>query len=146
MKFDDKEFTDIMGILKPALKGLGMDQVEIDYLSCLDNIQSPKKSSVAVDNNNNQAISIKQSANKKFNEEDYNSAKELYSSAIILEGIEDHLLAVLYCNRSLTYLKIHRLQKNGNDRNLCRALNDANQTVLLDPKWHKGKMTLIKSF
>jgi len=138
MKFDDREFTDIMKILKPALKGLGMEQIEIDYLSCLHNIESPKKSLV---DNNNEAILIKQSANEKFINKDYNSAKELYSSAIILEGIEDSLLAVLYCNRSLTYLKIHRLQKNGNDRDLCRALNDANQTVLLDPKWHKGKMT-----
>jgi hypothetical protein len=138
MRFDDKEFTDIMEILKPALKGIGMEQVEIDYLSCLHKIESPKKSSV---DNNNKAISIKQLANEKFNKEDFNSAKELYSSAIILDGIEDHLLAVLYCNRSLTYLKIHRLQKNGNEKDLCRALNDANQTVLLDPKWHKGKMT-----
>jgi len=143
MKFDDKEFTDIMEILKPALKGLGMEQIEIDYLSCLHNIESPKKSLV---DNNNEAILIKQSANEKFINKDYNSAKELYSSAIILEGIEDSLLAVLYCNRSLTYLKIHRLQKNENDRDLCRALKDAKQTALLNPKWHKGKMTLIKSF
>ena len=143
MRFDDKEFAEILEILKQALKGMGMKQEEIDELTCLHNIELPKNS--LTENNIQKAIFIKQSANEKFSKENYNEAKELYSSAIILDGIDDHLLAVLYLNRSLTCLKMHRLQKNGNDRNLCRALSAAYQTVQLDSSWHKKKQSFIKN-
>ena len=83
-------------------------------MSCL---HIEQRDNLLTDNVYQKAISIKQSkANENFSKGDYNSAKEFYPSAIILKGIDDHLLAVLYLNRSLTCLKMHRLQKNGNDR------------------------------
>lgn len=82
--------------------------------------------------------SIKKNANEKFSECDYKEAINLYNSAIILDDISDQDLGILYCNRSLSYLKLYKSQGSKNDRNLLRALNDANRVIELYPSWPKG--------
>lgn len=86
---------------------------------------------------------IKKKGNEKFVACDYKEAIKLYNSAIILDDISDQDLAVLYSNRSLSYLKLHNCIKSNDERNLLRALNDANRVIDLHPSWAKGNLFIF---
>ena len=86
--------------------------------------------------NENKAHSIKIDANKAFKEESYEEALRLYDTAITLPGLPDEVTSILYCNRSLAYLKLYQSSSNKIDqRNLMRALNEAQMACDLNQKW-----------
>ena len=136
VRFNDEQLAELWNNTAMAMKAMGMRDKELDDLRFLieNSIKSSKKQQPLVEDCCHQkADSIKILANEQFKNQDYSAAIELYSSAILLEGIEDNVLAVLYCNRSLAYLRLHMLMKSKSDKDLCKALNDAKQCIELDP-------------
>lgn len=95
------------------------------------------------DQNEKKAKQYKEKGNIEFKNGNFKEALELYSSAIILSNISDQITGILYCNRSLAYLKLHLSSPNKIDqRNLMRSLNDAQMAVNLSQKWFKAYFRL----
>lgn len=68
---------------------------------------------------------LKETGNKLFKNKQYKEALKIYSEGLALNP-SNH---ILYSNRGLTYFYLHDFNN---------ALKDAEQSILLDPKWTKG--------
>lgn len=86
------------------------------------------------------AKQIKNEAYEEIKKGNFQKAIDLYSSALILTGLSENDAGIFYSNRSFGYLKLNESNsKNKIDqRNLMRALNDAQMAINLCPKWFKA--------
>lgn len=141
MRLDSKESKRLWTKIRSNMLSLGCSKIDLDTIC--KRIQNKDLTNRNAVEKNEQVDLVKKSANTKFNAGDYIGSIELYNKAILIENVEDQDLAILYSNRSLAYLKLHETSQFENDRNLSRALNDAHQTVKLNPTWHKGNLYIV---
>ena len=84
--------------------------------------------------------SYKEEANSKFSADNFQDALELYSKAISyvpsLNGGDTKMIATLYANRAVTYLKLKRYE-------LC--ISDCNEAIKLDATYIKAYIRRAKA-
>ena len=128
----DKEFLKLWDEISNAMIQLGYSKLNLDKIK----IEFDKEKILTNISNENKANLIKDEANKEFKKENYDEALRLYDTAITLPGLPDEVTSILYCNRSLAYLKLYQSSSNKIDqRNLMRALNEAQMACDLNQKW-----------
>ena len=130
----DEEFKTLWHEISNAMLELGYSKSDLSMLKNLDE----KKVTTNISNENTAKI-IKEEANEELKKQNFEKAIELYSSAIPILNLSDQDYSILYSNRSLAYLKVYLASTNKLDqRNLMRALNDAQMAADLNPKWYKA--------
>ena len=135
MSINSEKLNQFWSQLSQAMTLLGYIESEMDKLKAkIDALSSFQPNKM----NQKNAADLKEKANQKFKNFEYKESIELYSSAILLENLTNNELAILYCNRSVAYLKLHENSSVSNKRDLCRALDDAKQSIILNPFWFKG--------
>lgn len=113
---------------------LGYTQADINKLKNPD--KKKKETNIS---NENKAKLIKEEANKEYKNENFDQAITLYSIALLITNLSDQDYSILYSNRALAYLKLYQTSSNKTDqRNVMRALNDAEMASELNPKWYKA--------
>ncbi len=129
---NDLEFKSLWIDISNAMLELGFSRAN------LNDLQTPEQKKIQEVTIQNKMNLIKEKANAEYRQQNFEKAIELYSSALLLTEMSDQDAAILYSNRSLSYLKLYTSShKKIDQRNLMRALNDAKMASELSPKWHK---------
>ncbi len=130
----DNEFNVLWKEISNAMIALGYTQADINRLKNPD--EKKKETNIS---NENKAKLIKEEANEEYKNENFDQAITLYSSALLITNLSDQDYSILYSNRALAYLKLYQASSNKTDqRNIMRALNDAEMASELNPKWYKA--------
>lgn len=82
--------------------------------------------------NHKKAENMKNKGNNYEKEKNFSEAIKLYSEAIIIQYLDDKILAKLYCNRSYCYFKQESYEN---------ALQDSNLSIDKYPDWYKPYFT-----
>lgn len=84
--------------------------------------------------NVSRANQLKVEANAAFRSQNYSQSIDLYTEAIDLPDLSEDVLAILYSNRSSTYLKL----SNDKNYNIQQAGDDAKAAINYRPSWWKS--------
>uniref|UniRef100_A0AC35FRV4 MYND-type domain-containing protein n=1 Tax=Panagrolaimus sp. PS1159 TaxID=55785 RepID=A0AC35FRV4_9BILA len=118
-----------------------------------------KSSQKLINPNQSKFEQLKEKANKLFQEEKYNEAIEIYTEVLQLSGLSFENQAVIYSNRSATYLLLKsedslELAKEDADKaikcwpscedSLELAKEDADKAIKCWPSWWKGYYRLAR--
>ncbi|KAI3630924.1 hypothetical protein MIR68_012359 [Amoeboaphelidium protococcarum] len=143
MSVSRKEFTEWFSKAKYALVQLGVGELEIDALRCRDALYQPPA----------KLVELKALGNQAFRNKDFSKAIVFYTEALMVKGVDDFDLAVLYSNRSQARLSmlvnahdddtVKRESSSSNRKTLLKnAFSDAQQSVELCPEWWKAHCRL----
>lgn len=124
------------------LVDMGDSKDELDELKC-----SLKSQQIIHIRNENiqKANQLKLEGNKHFSAKEYSKAISSYTEAIVLPGIPEHDLAVLYSNRSASYLERH-LHNKTDSEDIKSARKDAKNSKNLNPEWYKAYLRLGRAY
>ncbi|KAI3651640.1 hypothetical protein MP228_002943 [Amoeboaphelidium protococcarum] len=142
MSVSRKEFTEWFSKAKYALVQMGVGELEIDALRCRSVMYQPPA----------ELVELKALGNQAFRNKEFSKAIVFYTEALMVKGVDDFDLAVLYSNRSQTRLSMlanaqdgdvdKTVQRDSSDNNwktlLKNAMSDAQQSVELCPEWWKA--------
>jgi len=114
----------------------------------LDDLKGALRSSRMIllqSQNTSKANEMRLKGKEYFEGKKYTEAIEIYTNAIGLKGIPDQDLAVLYSNRSVSYLKRYSENRSNSD-DLKNALKDAKECRKLSPEWAKASFRLGRAY
>lgn len=130
----NQEYQKYWNELKGILLFLGITDEELDDI--LHSHSSDSKLYV-LNTNVKKSVELKQEGNNLLKEQKFQKAATKYTDAIVLPGIPDEDLSILYSNRSLSYLKLGKYTE---------ALEDAKQSKRLNPDYIKAYIRLGKAY
>eukprot|EP01089_Gocevia_fonbrunei_P019518 TRINITY_DN6932_c0_g1_i4.p1 TRINITY_DN6932_c0_g1~~TRINITY_DN6932_c0_g1_i4.p1 ORF type:complete len:787 (-),score=151.84 TRINITY_DN6932_c0_g1_i4:1215-3575(-) len=150
-EMNNKEFDSHWNVLAEALLILGQSRDTLDKLKDSKLAGGVEfKSSVQQINQQNisKAKELKDLGNKAFSAKNWTNALTLYTTALVLPGIPDQDMAVLYSNRSATHLNIFSDggKRGPQDNHLKSALSDAKEAKQLWSTWWRAYFRLGKCY
>lgn len=139
----DTEFEDYWNKISQLLCDLGDSKEELEELKT-----SLRSNKIALTQSQNikKATELKLEGNKAFSAKDYSKAIEYYTEAIVLPDIPSSDLAILYSNRSASYLEKHFNKKTQNENDAINALEDAKNSKKQNPDWFKAYTRLGNAY
>lgn len=136
------DFELYWGTMSNILVDMGDSKDELDELKC----SLKSQQIIHIQHENIQkANQLKLEGNKHFGAKEYSKAIASYTEAIVLPGIPDLDLAVLYSNRSASYLERHLHNKTNSD-DIKSARKDAKNSKNLNPDWYKAYLRLGRAY
>ncbi|XP_037044994.1 uncharacterized protein LOC119080668 [Bradysia coprophila] len=130
---DVDEFASLWRKLGDALIFFGFPASKLNefYVAkSFDGISLTNTKAVSAENVS-RANQLKMEANAAFRRQDYSQSIDLYTEAIDLPDLSEDVLAILYSNRSSTYLKLSK-------DNIRQAGDDAKAAINYRPTWWKS--------
>lgn len=134
---DDATFTTTFDKVAKALLLLGLDPVLSENLrtkvlapEALNPTSAPAQEVPA-------ALALKNQGNERHKAKDFTKAIDFYTKALAVEGQTDHMLAVLYSNRSASHLDAGQIEN---------ATNDAKTAKQLSPLWWRAHYRLGRCY
>jgi len=141
----ESEFINLWLKLSKAMRSLGFPEGELDSIRFADSMAGISFGHTNLRPVNEKSITegtkLKESGNKLFRQNQFKDAIEMYSQGISLPDLPDDILAVLYSNRSGTYLKLEKTEKN-----IRNASDDAKRAVKAQPTWWKSHYRLGSAY
>lgn len=138
------EFEKLWNTVAAALVCLGDTNEELEKLrvSNAEGVEFKIEAVYQDETNIKEANRLKEEGNKEYNSQNYQKAINFYTRALQLGGIIDFDKAILYCNRSVAYMKLFESSNRNENKSvedlLLQASEDANQACTLRPSWWKA--------
>ncbi len=132
---DDKLFENLWKELSTPMKKLGFSKSTLNKMK--SSIDKNEKNII----NEEKVKKFKEEGNQEFNNQNYIQALQLYLSALNESdklNVSNELTSIIYCNRSLVYLKLYQKSNKKVKKDLMLALDDAQMAFSLNPKWFKS--------